>query len=255
VQAAAPGVQVPAQGRDGQYWLVSGTSPACALTAGVAALIRSAYPGLPPDLVRDAITTTTSNRPARGYDYQVGFGTVNAAAALTAAAQLSARGLAGPGSPRTGLRRTRATDLGSDEGSRFGGGPAAVPPEPVGPRSLGQLLLFCALAAGCLAMIVVATSRLILMRRPAAAAENQQHGLVTPGGTWSGLTGEPRPPDRPQDGSHLPVPPRFPWPAAPPGRHAVPQDPPEGSAAEGSAAGGPAAGGPAAGSSAAGPGE
>jgi subtilisin family serine protease len=250
VQAAAPGVQVPAQGRDGQYWLVSGTSPACALTAGVAALIRSAYPGLPPDLVRDAITTTTSNRPARGYDYQVGFGTVNAAAALTAAARLSARGLAGPGSPRTGLRRTRATGLGFDEGSRFGGGPAAVPPEPVGPRSLGQLLLFCALAAGCLAMIVVATSRLILMRRPAAAAENQQHGLVTPGGTWSGLTDEARPPDRPQDGSHLPVPTRFPWPAAPPGRHAVPQDPPEGSAA-----GGPAAGGPAAGSSAAGPGE
>ena len=52
VQVAAPGVQVPAQGRDGEYWLVSGTSPACALAAGVAALIRSAYPALPPDLVR-----------------------------------------------------------------------------------------------------------------------------------------------------------------------------------------------------------
>jgi subtilisin family serine protease len=36
VQVAAPGVNVPAQGRDGQYWLVSGTSPACALTAGAA---------------------------------------------------------------------------------------------------------------------------------------------------------------------------------------------------------------------------
>jgi subtilisin family serine protease len=32
VQVAAPGVDVPAQGRDGQYWLVSGTSPACART-------------------------------------------------------------------------------------------------------------------------------------------------------------------------------------------------------------------------------
>ncbi len=34
VQVAAPGVNVPAEGRDSQYWLVSGTSPACALTAG-----------------------------------------------------------------------------------------------------------------------------------------------------------------------------------------------------------------------------
>ena len=45
VQVAAPGVSVPAQGRDGQYWWVSGTSPACALVAGVAALIKSRYPG------------------------------------------------------------------------------------------------------------------------------------------------------------------------------------------------------------------
>ena len=51
VQLAAPGVNVPAQGKDGAYWLVSGTSPACALTAGVAALIKSAYPKLPAPLV------------------------------------------------------------------------------------------------------------------------------------------------------------------------------------------------------------
>src|SRR5258708_34670588 len=131
VQVAAPGVRVPAQGRGGQYWLVSGTSPACALTAGVAALIRSAYPGLPPDLVRKAITTTTSNRPAGGYDNKVGFGTVDAAAALSAAGRLSAQGLAGPGSLRTGLRRTTATTPGVARGSYFRGGPAAVSPVPV----------------------------------------------------------------------------------------------------------------------------
>src|SRR6266536_1841987 len=56
VQVAAPGVKVPAQGRDGQYWLVSGTSPACALTAGVAALIKSRYPHLSPALVAQALT-------------------------------------------------------------------------------------------------------------------------------------------------------------------------------------------------------
>ena len=44
-------MSVPAQGSDGQYWLVSGTSPACALTAGVAALIKSRYPALAPVLV------------------------------------------------------------------------------------------------------------------------------------------------------------------------------------------------------------
>ncbi len=223
VQVAAPGVQVPAQGRDGQYWLVSGTSPACALTAGVAALIRSAYPTLPPDLVRRAIDTTTSHRPAGGYDNEVGFGTVDAAAALAEAARLSARGMAGPGSPRTGLRRMSAT-VGVSTDSRFGGGPAAIPPEPVGARNLAQLLLFCVLAAGCLAMIVVATSRLILMRRPAAAGGDQPSGLVASHGTSRELDDETRASGSPQDGSHLPGPPRFPWSAAPPGRHAVPQD-------------------------------
>jgi subtilisin family serine protease len=56
VQVAAPGVSVPAQGRDGQYWWVSGTSPACALVAGVAALIKSLYPNLAPNLVASAMT-------------------------------------------------------------------------------------------------------------------------------------------------------------------------------------------------------
>jgi subtilisin family serine protease len=170
VQVAAPGVQVPAQGRDGQYWLVSGTSPACALTAGVAALIRSAYPSLPPVLVQQAITTTTRNRPAGGYDDRVGFGTVDAAAALTAAGQLSAKGLAGPGAPRTGLAKTSPSAVGLSADSHFGGGSAAVGPVPVAGRGIGQLVAFCVLAAGCLAMIIVATSRLILMRRPRAVA-------------------------------------------------------------------------------------
>ena len=57
VQVAAPGVSVPAQGRDGQYWWVSGTSPACALLAGVAALIKSKYPDLAPNLVALALTS------------------------------------------------------------------------------------------------------------------------------------------------------------------------------------------------------
>jgi Subtilase family len=223
VQVAAPGVSVPAQGRDGHYWLVSGTSPACALTAGVAALIRSAYPGLPPDLVREAIATTTTNRPRGGYDNEVGFGTVDAASALTAAARLSARGMAGPGAPRTGLRKTAAAEPGLGLGGHFGGGPGAVPPEPVGPRGVGQLLLFCLLAACCLAMIVVATSRLILMRRPATLTRRWQYGPVAPAATWPGPEPGLRAPGIPQRANHQNAP-RFPWSAPPPGRHAALHD-------------------------------
>src|SRR6266536_2737288 len=97
VRVAAPGVQVPAEGGDGQYWLVSGTSPACALTSGVAALIKSAYPRLAPALIVRAITSSAQDRPPGGYDDRVGFGTVDAAAALTAAARLTRYRSAGRG--------------------------------------------------------------------------------------------------------------------------------------------------------------
>jgi subtilisin family serine protease len=224
VHIAAPGVEVPAQGRDGQYWLVSGTSPACALTAGVAALIRSADPGLPPDLVRYAITSTASHRPAGGYNDKVGSGTVDAAAALAEAARLSAQDLAGPGSPRTGLRRAAVITPGIGPDSRFGGGPAAIPPEPVPPRGLRQLVVFCVLAAGCLAMIVIAAGRLLAMRRPAVAggcppATAQQYlpaprDPEPPGNGW--------PPGSHQGGPSLPPP--LSRPATPPGRPGVPHD-------------------------------
>jgi subtilisin family serine protease len=215
VQVAAPGVSVPAQGRDGQYWLVSGTSPACALTAGVAALVRSAYPSLPPDMVREAITSTTRHRPAGGYDDEVGFGTVDAAAALTAAARLAARGLAGPGSPRTGLRRTVRLTPGVSADSHFGGGPAAVPAPPVAARGHRRLVVYCLLAAVCLALIVTAASRLLLMRRPAHAA-----GYGGPAGypAGPGLAYGAQPAG-PGEAGHEAAPPRFPWSPTPPGRH------------------------------------
>ncbi len=221
VQVAAPGVNVPAQGRDGQYWLVSGTSPACALTAGVAALIRSAYPGLTPEMVRQAITSTASNRPRGGYDDEVGFGTVDAAAALSAAARLSARGLAGPGSPRTGLRRTVLLTPGVSADSHFGGGPAAVPPPPVTPRGLQRLLVFCVLAAVCLAVIVIAASRLVLMRRPVHVAGYR--GPAPGGGVAGSPYGGQQPGAGHGPGQHA-APQRLPWPATPPGRHTVPED-------------------------------
>jgi type VII secretion-associated serine protease mycosin len=154
VQVAAPGVNVPAQGRDGQYWYVSGTSPACALVAGVAALIKSRYPDMAPDLVAKAMTSTTTGQPARGYDSQVGFGIVDATAALGRAAHLTGLGVRGV---------VAAPAVAAD--SHFGGGPAAIPPEPVRPRGSGQLILFGLLALTCLVLACAAVTQLALLRR------------------------------------------------------------------------------------------
>jgi subtilisin family serine protease len=156
VEVAAPGVNVSAQGRDGQYWLVTGTSPACALVAGVAALIKSRYPGLAPDLLARALTSTTRFRPAGGYDQEVGFGTVDAAAALAAAGQPSAAGQ---------LSAHRAAGLGATPAVKFGGGPSAVPAEPVRPRGSGQLALFAILALTALVLVMAAVSRLAVLSR------------------------------------------------------------------------------------------
>jgi len=159
VQVAAPGVDVPAQGRDGQYWLVSGTSPACALTAGVAALIKARYPGLAPAIVVRAITSTTQRRPPGGYDDKVGFGTVDAAAALTAAGRLATRLHAAAGLPVA---------------THFGGS-AAVPADPVPPRGAAGLIIACLAALGCLALAVLAGTRLTALRRMSRG----QHAAVS----------------------------------------------------------------------------
>ena len=147
VQVAAPGVSVPAQGRDGQYWWVSGTSPACALVAGVAALIKSEYPRLAPDLVASALTTTTTDKPAHGYDSQIGFGIVDAEAALAKAAKLD---------------RAKTASAGIAATARFRG---ASVPEPVSPRGSGELIGFAVLALFSLGLAGAAWARLTALRR------------------------------------------------------------------------------------------
>ena len=147
VKVAAPGVNVPAQGRDGEYWLVSGTSPACALVAGVAALIKSKYPHLAPDLVATALTSTATGRPAGGYNSQVGFGIVDAGAALARAGRLAGA--------RPAVASVKDT-------VKYHG---AVAPAPVRPRGSGQLVLFGLLALTSLALSAAAATQLILLRR------------------------------------------------------------------------------------------
>jgi subtilisin family serine protease len=201
VQVAAPGKLVPAEGRDGGYWYVSGTSPACALTAGVAALIKSAYPRLTDDQVISAITTSTtpSTRPRGGWDEQIGFGVVNAAGALAAAGKLATA------SPQA---------AGLTAVSHFGGGPAAVPPVPVPPRGPLALIGYALLGLACLGLIAFATSRLLA---PASSR--------VPGGARASRPA-PEPAAPADDASRwaAPASSRPPWQAGPPPpRHAAPR--------------------------------
>ncbi|MEQ4716906.1 S8 family serine peptidase [Nonomuraea sp. B19D2] len=89
VLVAAPGVGVPVVKRKSGYELSEGTSSAAALVAGVAALIKSRYPDLPPEQVAQALASSARGRPAAGYDDQTGYGVVDAAAALNAAERLT----------------------------------------------------------------------------------------------------------------------------------------------------------------------
>jgi subtilisin family serine protease len=122
VQVAAPGSGVPAQGRNGLYYTVDGTSPACALVAGVAALIKSRYPTISPALLTEALTSTAQQSPSGSYNVHTGFGIVDADAALLKAGQLMQERPQGSQIPLS---------------AHFGGGPAAVPAAPVTPRGKG----------------------------------------------------------------------------------------------------------------------
>jgi subtilisin family serine protease len=185
VQVAAPGVNVPAQGRDEQYWLVSGTSPACALVAGVAALIKSRFPALAPNLVATALTSTTTDRPAGGYDSELGFGVVDAAAALAKAGLLAHDGLTGT-SVGAGASVAAAT--------RYRGRVAA---EPVRPRSNAQLVLFAVLALAALVLTGAAATQLVMLRRDRRSQDPPGPPLLFPAPPPSGPPPSGPPPSGP----------------------------------------------------------
>ncbi|MGI9009418.1 MAG: S8 family serine peptidase, partial [Streptosporangiaceae bacterium] len=166
VEVAAPGVNVPAQGRGSRYWVVSGTSPACALTAGVAALVRSKYPKLSAIQVREAIISSSTHRPKGGYDDHVGFGTVDAAAALRAASQLGREAPAGQ------TRAGRRAAAGS-----FGGGQSGVVAFPVRADGRNRLYLLLGLGAVSLLVLLLALWRLVRRRPPGTWARR----AVVPG--------------------------------------------------------------------------
>jgi type VII secretion-associated serine protease mycosin len=151
VRIAAPGKGVPAEGRDGLYYTVDGTSPACALVAGVAALLKSRYPKITPAQVTEALTTTAQQSPSGSYSVLTGFGIVDAYAALVKAGQLT---------------QEKAQGSQVSTAAHFGGGPAAIPAAPVTPRGGGWLEASTVLAV--VAALVLAAGGAGLYRSRAA---------------------------------------------------------------------------------------
>jgi hypothetical protein len=89
VTVTAAGVGVTAAGPFGTYPQLYSTSAASAIVAGIAALIRAQFPQLTPAQVTRAITSSTVYRRHGGRADGSGYGTVDAAKALVAAAAIT----------------------------------------------------------------------------------------------------------------------------------------------------------------------
>jgi len=90
VTLTAAGVGVIAAAGPSGYTVVSSTSAASAIVAGIVALIRAQFPALTPAQVTRALTSSTVYRRRHGQAIGSGAGTVDAAAALAAAASINA---------------------------------------------------------------------------------------------------------------------------------------------------------------------
>ena len=158
VVISAPGVDIDGAGPGSIYLGGSGTSPASALIAGVAALIRSRYPRLTPALVTQALVSSAQHRPPGGYRPGVGFGEVDAAAALAAAGRLARQ------QPATGIAATGMPAGGMSATARFGAG--ALPPIVVVRRDEARIDLLTAIAGvAALGFITAMTALAVLARR------------------------------------------------------------------------------------------
>ncbi|GAA4597194.1 type VII secretion-associated serine protease mycosin [Planotetraspora phitsanulokensis] len=96
VLVAAPGADVPVVLPGGKHGVASGTGASSALVAGIAALIKAKYPNMAPELVSRALSSTSHPSPNAGYDDNVGFGEVDAGAAVAKAAELGGYAHAAP---------------------------------------------------------------------------------------------------------------------------------------------------------------
>ncbi|WP_236075704.1 S8 family peptidase [Streptomyces coffeae] len=136
---AAPGVGIVSAKHTGGWASVDGTSPAAALTSGVVALMLSHNNKLTPAQVR-AVLTKTATHPSGGRNALVGYGPINAAAAVRSSAkpphgQEIPRGTgrhpqngASADGDRSAHRRSRCRGGGVVDDCRGGADPPCGPP-------------------------------------------------------------------------------------------------------------------------------
>ena len=105
VNVFAPGVDILTTGVENSYVLIDGTSFSSPLTAGVAALVKTRFPTMDPDALREHIRLTSENIDLEnpGFAGQMGRGMVNALAAVQA-----------PTLPAVRLKRWSWTDQDGD---------------------------------------------------------------------------------------------------------------------------------------------
>ncbi|MGV9250323.1 type VII secretion-associated serine protease mycosin [Streptomyces sp. NPDC003697] len=90
---SAPGVDVVIADPDHKYYEGWGTSAASAFVSGAVALVKAAHPGLTPAQIKKLLEDTARGAPSDGRDDSRGFGFVDPAAAISAAARLKPGGL------------------------------------------------------------------------------------------------------------------------------------------------------------------
>ncbi|WP_089103123.1 type VII secretion-associated serine protease mycosin [Streptomyces hyaluromycini] len=90
---SAPGVDIVIADPDHKYYEGWGTSAASAFVSGAVALVKAAHPGLTPAQIKKLLEDTARDAPAGGRDDSRGFGMIDPAAAIKAAAKLKTENL------------------------------------------------------------------------------------------------------------------------------------------------------------------
>ncbi|MFF4397751.1 type VII secretion-associated serine protease mycosin [Streptomyces sp. NPDC001480] len=90
---SAPGVDVVIADPDHKYYEGWGTSAASAFVSGAVALIKAAHPGLTPAQMKKLLEDTARDAPSGGRDDSRGYGMIDPAAAIKAAARLEPEGI------------------------------------------------------------------------------------------------------------------------------------------------------------------
>merc|ERR1712032_317304 len=93
VDVAAPGESILSTWEDGTYATTSGTSMSCPHVSGVIALMLSYNPSATPSQIYSALTSSSENANTNGSDSDIGYGVVNALAAVGAISTNSNNGV------------------------------------------------------------------------------------------------------------------------------------------------------------------